>query len=106
MNEAQITLPFISDFTRLGLYGTTETLTEDAGSRDQRQRGIILTWTHVKGSSRRLVGLGLDISRIERWQQMLARMPEVAARAFTAGEMQWAAARPDRLALLWTIKES
>src|SRR5262249_30183243 len=32
--------------------------------------------------------------------------PEIAARAFTDSEMQWAGAQPERLARLWAIKEA
>ncbi|MBV9689289.1 MAG: 4'-phosphopantetheinyl transferase superfamily protein [Ktedonobacteraceae bacterium] len=67
---------------------------------------MILTWVRPQTPLQQLVCLGLDICGAKRWEQMLLRTPEIATRVFTDSERQWAEARPERLARLWTVKEA
>lgn len=102
MTQVQIAIPIARDFTSLYLYGKGK----GADQGTQTQRGMIFTWLRPHASLRRLACLGLDICGTNRWEQMLSRTPETVARAFTQGEMQWANARPERLAKMWAIKEA
>jgi phosphopantetheine--protein transferase-like protein len=106
MTRVQIALSIAKDFTSLNLYSRQEETEAYADLEAQRQWGMIFTWIRPKTSLRRLVCVGLDICGTRRWERMLSRTPEVAARAFTDSEQQWADAQPERLARLWTIKEA
>ena len=53
-----------------------------------------------------LVGIGIDISGIERWRRLMARTPEVERTAFAPPERAWCHGVPSRLAAAWAAKEA
>jgi phosphopantetheinyl transferase (holo-ACP synthase) len=71
-----------------------------------KARGVVFKWEQPHASSRQLFNLGLDVCGFKRWEYLLTRTPEVAARAFTPRELQWASGQPERLARVWAIKEA
>ncbi len=106
MAQVQIVLLIARDCLSVQPYRKKEEPGTYADQETQGPWGMIFTWVRPQISSRRLVCLGLDICGVRRWEQMLLRTPDTAARAFTNSEMQWAAAQPERLVRLWTIKEA
>src|SRR5579859_1396418 len=96
MAQVEIALSMARDWASLHRYGW------DAVG----PQGMIVTWECPVAPFRRLICLGLDICGTRRWEQMLVRTPEVAARVFSQSEMKWANAQPERLARAWAIKEA
>lgn len=50
--------------------------------------------------------LGIDVTDVQEWSERLHRCPRVAATAFTARELDESGGRPERLAVLWAVKEA
>jgi phosphopantetheinyl transferase (holo-ACP synthase) len=103
MLQIQIALPIARNLTSLHFYGTS---LAPGDQTEQRPRGSIFIWHHSRKCPHQLANLGLDICGVGRWQQMLLRVPEIATRAFTDSERRWAGTQPERLAMLWAIKEA
>ena len=57
-------------------------------------------------SSRRVLGIGVDVTGLWRWRSLLVREPNVVDVAFSGEERDWVRGVPERAALQWAAKEA